>query len=397
MTDTFRPRVIVLIGTRPEAIKLAPVILALREYEAQIETDVCLTGQHRELLETALADFDISSEIRFDLMTTNQTLASLSSRLFAIIDDLIVERQPSMLIIQGDTTTAMAAAMCGYYRRVPVAHVEAGLRSFDVHAPFPEEANRKIVSLVSSLHFAPSELSARNLEAEGVPAGSIHVTGNTVVDALHFMLESVSQGAHLLSKEIECAIGQHDAYVLVTGHRRECFGAPLSRVCEAIAALSRQYPRILFIFPVHPNPNIRTPVAEALGSVPGVLLIDPQSYSTLVWLLKNARYIITDSGGILEEAVSLGKQVAVTRDKTERPEGIAAGYATLVGTDPSKIISAVRRALDTPNDTTSREVQGPYGDGKASIRIARIISDRLTAPSTGPDCRSAFRGSTVNV
>lgn len=370
-------KVMFVFGTRPEAIKMAPVIKAVRR-SAGLSTIIVVSAQHRGMLDQVLSFFSIDPDIDLDLMRPNQTLPDLFGRALNGIDQAIGECRPDLVLVHGDTTTTLAAAMAAFYRQVPVGHVEAGLRTHDMSAPFPEEMNRRLTSPLGSLHFAPTDLSARNLRLEGVPADCIHVTGNTAVDAILQAAAGIDADKALQAR-LDAALPARTSrrgLVLVTSHRRENFGEGFIRICRSlqdIAALGLDV-----VYPVHPNPNIRGPAQRALGDVPGIALIEPLEYLPFVRLMQRADLILTDSGGIQEEAPSLGKTVLLMREATERPEGLESGAIRLVGTDPTCITDAVRQLLDDLVDESSRpSAVNPYGDGKASERIAATISEYL--------------------
>ena len=356
-------RVLLVAGTRPEAIKLAPLVRRLRREPDRFEATLCATAQHREMLDQVLEVFDLAPDVDLDLMRPGQSPNEVASRVFAALDPLLAERSPDWLIVQGDTTTAMCAAIAAFHRRVRVGHVEAGLRTGDFQHPFPEEMNRRVVDLVADVYFAPTRRAAAALEAEGVPRDRIHRTGNTVVDAL---LEIAAR---------EGAEPETDT-VLITAHRRESFGEPLARIVRAIARLARAFPQTRFLHVVHPNPSVLAAVRANEG-LPNVELLEPLDYRGLVRLLRRCRFALTDSGGIQEEAPTFGKPVLVLREKTERPEGVEAGLARLVGTDEDRIVAEASRLLSDPA-ARRRMAEGgnPYGDGRASDRIADVLAGR---------------------
>ncbi len=367
-------RVLVLLGTRPEVIKLAPVIMALRARADQIETVVCSTGQHREMFDQAMNGFGLKADIDLGLMTPGQTLASITSQAFAAVDKVIEQVQPTVLIVQGDTTSAMVGAMCGFYRRISVGHVEAGLRTGDIQSPFPEEVNRCIVGKVASLHFAPTQRSADNLLREGVPAASIHVTGNTVVDALRWMRERLPKEAPAeLPAHVVTAIGEH-RLLLVTGHRRESFGDGIASICNSLRQLAEEFPDTYVVYPVHLNPNVQQPVRAILSDHPRIALLPPVAYATLLWLMERATLILSDSGGIQEEAPSFGKPLLILRDTTERPEVVDAGCARLIGTTQEAILSNARELLSNAAAYAEMTAKpNPFGDGRAADRIVDAV------------------------
>lgn len=367
-------KILCFAGTRPEAIKLAPVIHALRGLHGQVEVKLCSTGQHREMLSQAFQDFQLIPDFDLDVMQPNQTLADLSSRLFHSIDALLAKERPEWILVQGDTTTVMVASLCAFYRAIKVAHVEAGLRSFNKHAPFPEEMNRRVASLVADIHFAPTEQSRKNLEAEGISPQQIVVTGNTVIDALLWMLPIVRAKVPQLPEEVERAVAVGKKLILITSHRRENFGSAFEQICLAVQELTETHPGIHFIYPVHLNPNIQKPVQAILGNNEHISLIAPQTYMSFIRLMDLAYLILTDSGGIQEEGSILGKPVLVMRDVTERPEGVAAGVSKLVGTKKERIVAEVGLLLSNTGAYQKMTIaQNPYGDGKASERIAKEI------------------------
>ncbi len=370
-------KLIFLAGTRPEAIKLAPVVRYFREQAQTMETLLCASGQHREMLVQALRDFDLTPDLDLAVMQPGQTLAGLSASLFTAVDALLLQEQPEWIVLQGDTTTVMVAALAAFYRGVKVAHVEAGLRSHDRFRPFPEEINRRVAGLVADHHFPPTPAARDNLLREGVPAAAITVTGNTVIDALLWMVDQVRQTPPALPAEVEDILRQKRPYVLITGHRRESFGPGFQNICRAIRDLATAFPETTFIYPVHLNPNVQKPVLGILDHTPGVLLIEPQTYKPFIRLMDCCTLILTDSGGIQEEAPSLGKPVLVMREVTERPEGIHAGASKLVGANHDSIVKEVTTLLTNGNAYAQMaKVQNPYGDGAASARIYETIRSK---------------------
>ena len=367
-------KIVVLAGTRPEAIKLAPVIHKLRELDGILETVVFATGQHKEMLKQAFHDFDITPDRNLEIMLPGQTLAGVSARLFEGIDQMLESEDPDWLIVQGDTTSVMVGALCAFYRNIRVGHVEAGLRSRDLYAPFPEELNRRVASLVTTKHFAPTLKAKENLLAEGVKKDSVVVTGNTVIDALLYTVEKIRSKPPELPSEIMKALSENKRMVLITGHRRENFGGSFEQICFAIRELSETFQDTVFVYPVHLNPNVQKPVFDILGGVARVFLTEPLSYKPFVWLLDSSCLILTDSGGIQEEAPSLGKPVLVMRNVTERPEGVEAGVAKLVGTDRETIVREVSAVLTSERKGHGGESVSPYGDGLASERIVEAIA-----------------------
>jgi UDP-N-acetylglucosamine 2-epimerase len=373
-----RRRILVVAGTRPEAIKMAPVVHALRALGSAFDVQLCSTGQHKEMLSQAFADFDLAPDIELGVMAPNQTLAGLSGRLFVAIDELLASEKPDAVLVEGDTTTVQVAALCAFYRHIPVGHVEAGLRSHDLGLPFPEELNRRVTTLATAWHFAPTELARRNLEAEGIRPESIFVTGNTVVDALLDTRDRVRKSPPALPSRVESAIARKSPIVLITGHRRESFGHGFQNICDALQTLAGAHPDATFVYPVHLNPAVREPVHERLANVGNIVLEEPLAYRAFVRLMEESRLILTDSGGIQEEGPSLGKPVLIMRDVTERPEGIDAGVNRLVGTSVDSIVSGVTELLT--NDQVYRKMssaKNPFGDGAAAKQIASVLQQQL--------------------
>jgi UDP-N-acetylglucosamine 2-epimerase (non-hydrolysing) len=370
-------RVAVFVGTRPEAVKLAPVVRALQA-SADLEPIVVNTGQHRELLEPMLRSLRLDVHHALDVMRPGQTLAELTARLLVACDEVLERVAPDLALVQGDTTTVLSACLACFYRRVPIAHVEAGLRTHDPSSPFPEECNRTLAARLCSLHFAPTELALRNLLAEGIPRERISVTGNTVIDALFAEVARQQQpeARAAVERELGAALGSfaQRPLVLVTGHRRENFGHGLQELCAALATLAARFPDHDFVYPVHLNPNVQKPVHDRLGGHPNVKLIGPLSYGPFVALMSACRIVLTDSGGIQEEAPSLGKPVLVMRQTTERPEALAAGTVRLVEPDAERIVSEVALLL-TDRDAYERMASraNPYGDGHAAERIVERV------------------------
>ena len=363
-------RILVVVGTRPEAIKLAPVVHALQE-APWAKTRVLATAQHRQMLDQIHAFFGIHPDRDLDAMRPGQGLADLTARLLAGIDPVLAEEQPELVLAQGDTTTVMVTALACFYRKVAFGHVEAGLRTGDVHNPFPEELNRVLVGRMASLHFAPTEGSRQNLLREGVPAKSVHVTGNTVIDALLWAADRVD------TAPFQPKPGKR--LVLVTAHRRENFGAPFEAVCTALRELADRGD-LQLLYPVHPNPNVRDVAHRLLGGHPAIQLVAPLDYPAMVAAMRACTLILTDSGGVQEEAPSLGKPVLVLRTTTERPEGVAAGAAMLVGTDRARIVAEASRLLDDPQAYAAMAaVKNPYGDGRAAHRIVAAIGAALAS------------------
>lgn len=365
----MKKNILCMVGTRPEVIKMAPVILALRQTPWAV-VRVCATAQHREMLDEALTIFGIVPDIDLDAMRPNQSLSSLTARLLTGIDEVLEAERPHMVLAQGDTTTVLASALACFYRQIPFGHVEAGLRTGDMRNPFPEEMNRVVAGHLASLNFAPTERAKQALLAEGCAPGAIHVTGNTVIDAL------LRVAAQHPDHGLQLPAGRR--LILLTAHRRENFGAPLREIFRAVQTLTRHHPNIHFVYPVHPNPNVREPAYEALGGNPHVTLCAPLDYRRLVALLQTVELILTDSGGIQEEAPALAKPVLVLRAETERPEAIEAGVAKLVGRDHDAIVAAVSELMgDTLVYQRMARGASPYGDGKAAVRIVDILASYL--------------------
>jgi UDP-N-acetylglucosamine 2-epimerase (non-hydrolysing) len=369
-------QVFFVFGTRPEAIKLCPVIRHMRACHPGLAVKVCVTAQHRHMLDQVLRCFEIQPDYDLDLMTPGQTLAGITGRVLSALDPLLAAPGAcDMVVVQGDTTTTMAGALAAFYRHIPVAHVEAGLRTGDLTKPFPEELNRVVTGRLAALHFAPTEGSRRNLLQEGTPDRQIFVTGNSGIDAVLYVAGALEQGS--LPPGEWPWLDTTRKLVLVTAHRRESFGGGIERICEALATLARR-DDVQIVYPVHRNPNVLEPVSERLGNLPNVVLIDPLEYISFVDLMRRATLIVTDSGGIQEEAPSLGKPVLVMRESTERPEAVEAGTVKLVGTDPEKIVGEACRLLDDAAEyARMSRVHNPYGDGHASERIGAAIATYL--------------------
>ena len=369
-----KKRVAVFAGTRPEAIKLAPVVATLKGYPDCFDVTLCSTGQHKEMLIQTFADFGLAPDVNLDVMAPNQGLSGLSSALFKEIDAFLLEHQPEIVLVQGDTTTVQVASLCAFYASIPVGHIEAGLRTWDTTSPFPEELNRRVTGMVSRWHFAPTELARQNLLADKVPGKQIMVTGNTVVDALLMTLEAVRKNPPALPARVEEAIAQKREIILVTGHRRESFGQGVRNICEGLHRIAKALPEARIIYPVHLNPNVRGPVFELLKDTPNVYLEDPLPHKNFVRLMQASKLILSDSGGIQEEGPSLGKPVLIMRDVTERPEGVDCGVNMLVGVTPHNIMNqTVRLMKDSAAYAEMSSKPNPYGDGHASERIANRL------------------------
>lgn len=375
-----KKKIVVIFGTRPEAIKLAPVILALKA-DPRFNCRVCVTAQHREMLDQVLRVFGIVPDVDLNLMLPNQTLAGLTVRAIEALNYYLAEEKPDMVMVQGDTTTVFCAALSAFYQHIPIAHVEAGLRTHNLTSPWPEEANRVLTSHIADLHFAPTSKSRENLLKEGISAEKIFVTGNTVIDALLFALKKIKDDPpdipvlpnYLMQPASEVPL------VLITGHRRENFGEGFQNICSAISQLADRFPHVAFVYPVHLNPNVQKPVHDLLTDHRNIYLISPLDYLPFVALMNRATLILTDSGGIQEEAPSLGKPVLVMRDTTERPEAIEMGTVKIVGTSVTAILEGADTILTDDNAYNEMaNTVNPYGDGRASGRIIEICGKLLT-------------------
>lgn len=371
------PKVLFIFGTRPEAIKLCPLVLHMRARHLEFHPKVCVTAQHRGLLDAMLDRFGVHPDHDLNVMQPNQSLSELTARVLSGLDAVLRRETPDMVVVQGDTTTTFAAALAGFYHRIAVGHVEAGLRTGDLSQPFPEELNRVLSTRLSALHFAPTARARQNLLAEGVPAGQVVVTGNTCIDALLYTRERLESGEWPGYRGPLPAAGKH--LILMTAHRRESFGAGFEQICEAALRIAARGDAEI-IYPVHPNPNVRGVVERRLRGVAGIHLIEPLDYVPFVDLMRRADILLTDSGGVQEEGPSLGKPVLVLRDKTERQEAVEAGTASLVGTDPDRIVAEVEKLLesDAAREPFTR-IQNPFGDGQASLRISDAILSFLRA------------------
>lgn len=374
-------KIVVIFGTRPEAIKLCPVVLALKADPA-FDCKVCVTGQHREMLQQVLDVFGVVPDVDLKLMQPNQTLAGLTARALTALDDYLAKERPDVVMVQGDTTTVLAGALAAFYHHIPVAHVEAGLRTWNMESPWPEEANRRLTTRLAKWHFCPTENNRQNLLKEGVPAEKIYVTGNTVIDALLLAREK-AEGLRGCDVAMSCGLpdGVLDSdsrMVLITGHRRENFGDGFEHICSAVKKLAEEFPETHFVYPVHMNPNVREPVNRILNiqtsKHPNIHLIEPQGYLPFVALMNRAYLILTDSGGVQEEAPSLGKPVLVMRDTTERPEAVTAGTVKLVGTGADDIYCEAKKLMtdQAVYEMMSRAIN-PYGDGQAVRRILEVL------------------------
>ncbi len=373
MKKIIKTKVLTIIGTRPEAIKLAPIVLELKRRQSLFDFPVCVTAQHRQMLDQVLSLFGISPDYDLNIMSPGQTLAQVTARAMEGLDSVVSQEKPDIILVQGDTTTAFCGALIGYYHQIKVGHIEAGLRTGNKYAPFPEEINRCMVGRIADLHFAPTEQARQTLLKEGIADQSVFVTGNTVIDALLWVQERVQTVPPELPKGLcEAVTGQK--VILVTGHRRESFGDGFDNICYAIHEIADSFTDVVIVYPMHLNPNVREPVNRILGGHPRIQLIEPLSYAPFVWLMDHATIVLTDSGGVQEEAPSLGKPVLVMRETTERPEGIAAGNALLVGVQRERIVEGIRQLLCDPERCAiMAAVNNPYGDGQAAQRIIEIL------------------------
>ncbi|MCP4551284.1 MAG: UDP-N-acetylglucosamine 2-epimerase (non-hydrolyzing) [Bacteroidetes bacterium] len=380
-------KILIVFGTRPEAIKMAPVVHELKKHPKRFDLKVCVTAQHREMLDQVLEIFDIIPDYDLNIMKSNQDLYDVTSRVLLSMRDVLRKFNPDVVLVHGDTTTSSTAALAAYYQQIPVGHVEAGLRTGDIYSPWPEEMNRKITGAIASLHFSPTEKSKQNLLMENVSSDNIFVTGNTVIDALFMASTKIKQDVKLqnkisdaLNKSFESGLQKiiDSEFILVTGHRRENFGDGFINICEALIEIAVKYPSMHIVYPVHLNPNVQKPVHELLKGVPNIHLIAPLSYLPFIYLLERCYFVLTDSGGLQEEAPSFGKPVLVMRDTTERPEAVDAGTVKLVGTDKRLIVAESDRLIsDNAYYNTMSRSHNPYGDGHAADRIAKILLQKL--------------------
>ncbi|MEP4779841.1 MAG: UDP-N-acetylglucosamine 2-epimerase (non-hydrolyzing) [Algibacter sp.] len=386
-------KILLVFGTRPEAIKMAPLVKEFKANSSSFETIICVTAQHREMLDQVLQLFDIIPDYDLDIMKQGQDLYDITSRVLLNLRTVLTEVKPDLVLVHGDTTTSTAAALAAFYKKIPVAHIEAGLRTNNIYSPWPEEMNRQITGRIATYNFAPTQLSKQNLLNEDASEDKIIVTGNTVIDALHLVLKKIKDTSHLQSSIIQALekmtissfkldswMNNNRKLVLITGHRRENFGTGFINICEAIKDLAKKYPKVDFLYPMHLNPNVRQPIAEVFGSnvLHNVLFIEPLEYLPFVFLMSKSYLVLTDSGGIQEEAPGIGIPVLVMRDTTERPEGLEAGTVKLVGTNKSKIIQEVSNLIDFKElYTKMSEANNPYGDGFASNRIVSYLKKEL--------------------
>ncbi|MBW5894699.1 non-hydrolyzing UDP-N-acetylglucosamine 2-epimerase [Pectobacterium polaris] len=371
-------KVLTVFGTRPEAIKMAPLVHALAQ-DGAFESRICVTAQHREMLDQVLRLFDITPDYDLDIMRPGQGLSEISCRILSGLEPVMAEFKPDLVLVHGDTTTTLATSLAAFYQRIPVGHVEAGLRTGNLYSPWPEEANRKLTGHLAMYHFAPTENSRQNLLREHLSDRHIFVTGNTVIDALFWVRDRILGDAALRRSldEKYAFLDDNKKLILVTGHRRESFGGGFERICSALADIARRHPEVQIVYPVHLNPNVSEPVNRILSGIDNVMLIAPQDYLPFVYLMNRSYMILTDSGGIQEEAPSLGKPVLVMRDTTERPEAIEAGTVKLVGTEVTSIVDAVSMLLtDEEAYQAMSRAHNPYGDGQACQRIVDALKNR---------------------
>lgn len=375
-------KILVIFGTRPEAIKMAPVVRELQKYPEQFDVSVCVTAQHRQMLDQVLKFFEILPEYDLDVMSEGQDLFEVTSRVILGLKAVLDQARPDLVLVHGDTTTTMISSLAAYYNRIPIGHVEAGLRTFNKYAPFPEEMNRRVSGALADLHFAPTALAKTNLLSENIPEDSIFITGNTVVDALFFTVGKIRDDESLQDK-FEKQFSFLDAdkkIILVTGHRRENFGLGFENICHGIVEIAKFFSDVQIVYPVHLNPNVQEPVNDILGrsECDNIHLIEPLDYRSFVYLMEKSYLILTDSGGIQEEAPSLGKPVLVMRDTTERPEAVEAGTVRLVGSDTQKIYEQIERLITDENEyQRMSKAHNPYGDGRAAERIVKILLEEL--------------------
>lgn len=371
-------KILIVFGTRPEAIKMAPLVKEFQKYPELFETKVCVSAQHRQMLDQVLRLFDITPDFDLDIMKPNQDLYDITANVLLGLKGILSTFKPDILFVHGDTTTTFTASLAAYYQKIEVAHIEAGLRTHNLYSPWPEEANRQLTSILAKYHFAPTQESQENLLQENINPKNILVTGNTVIDALFLTIEKIKTNPMLKQKLIEQIKLPFDSenvrFILVTGHRRENFGQGFINICEALKAIALQNPSINIVYPVHLNPNVIKPVTQILSNIHNIYLIDPQEYEAFVFLMSQSHIILTDSGGVQEEAPSLGKPVLVMRDTTERPEALKAGTVKLVGTDKEKIIHEIQLLLDSDiHYNAMSKAHNPYGNGGSCAKIVKFM------------------------
>jgi len=370
-------KIMVIFGTRPEAIKLVPVIWEIEKHKDRIESFIVVTAQHREMLDQVLSTFDIIPDYDLNLMKSNQSLSDVTAGVIKGVEDLLIKIRPNLILVQGDTTTTFASSLAGFYQKIKIGHIEAGLRTNNKYKPFPEEINRRLTSHIADFHFAPTERAKNNLLREGIEGNKIFVTGNTVIDALRLTLEKIRE-SNFKPEGLKEVDFENKRIILVTAHRRESFGQGFRNICNALKEIAKNNPDIEVVYPVHLNPNVQKPVNEIIGNISNIFLLKPLDYESFVYLMHKSYLILTDSGGIQEEAPSLGKPVLVMRDVTERTEAIEAGTARLVGTAKDKIVREIQLLLDDRHEYEKMAKSvNPYGDGKASEKIIEILSGHL--------------------
>lgn len=377
-------KILIVFGTRPEAIKMAPLVKAMQAERKAFDTQVCVTAQHRDMLDQVLNLFNIAPQHDLDLMQPGQSLTALSNRVLTGMEQVFSKVKPDLVFVHGDTTTSSMTALAAFYQQIDVAHIEAGLRTHNLYAPWPEEANRQITGRLTKWHFAPTELARQNLRTENTPDAQICVTGNTVIDALYWVRDQIGKDA-ARDANLREGIAENGFYfsperrvILITAHRRENFGAGFQNICKALATLAQNNPDCDLVYPVHLNPNVQKPVHELLGDKPNIHLIAPLDYEPFIWLMDKSHIVLTDSGGIQEEAPGLGKPVLVMRETTERPEAVKAGTVKLVGTDSSLIVNEIQALLDEENTYAEMSrAHNPYGDGKACRRVIDFLSEQV--------------------
>jgi UDP-N-acetylglucosamine 2-epimerase (non-hydrolysing) len=382
-------KILIIFGTRPEAIKMAPLVKALQACPTDFMTQVCVTAQHRQMLDQVLDLFDIQPDFDLDIMQSNQNLYDITASVLLKLKIVLDKYQPDLVLVHGDTTTTLTASLAAFYQRIPVGHVEAGLRTYNLYSPYPEELNRQVTSKITHYHFAPTAGSRQNLLQENIPAEQIVVTGNTVIDALLWVQAQIKASPQrrqqleaILAKQINFDL-ESTKFILVTGHRRENFGRGFENICRALKQIAERQPEVHIIYPVHLNPNVREPVQRILMGFPNVHLIEPLDYEPFIYLMSRAYLVLTDSGGIQEEAPSLGKPVLVMRETTERPEAVEAGTVKLVGTASETIITEVLRLFeDSGAYTRMARAHNPYGDGQACARIVKTLKEFMTPNAT---------------
>ncbi|KAE9538765.1 UDP-N-acetylglucosamine 2-epimerase (non-hydrolyzing) [Ursidibacter maritimus] len=373
----LKRHILVVIGTRPEAIKMAPLVKLLQQ-DGAFFTQVCVTGQHRQMLDSVLRLFDIVPDFDLDIMKSGQDLTDTTVGILTALKAIFSQVKPDLVLVHGDTTTTFATSLACYYQQIPVGHIEAGLRTKNLFSPYPEEANRALTSVLAQYHFAPTETAKQNLCREGKNVEHIWVTGNTVIDALFLALQKIQRNPPLVQQLAQQYhfLDEHKKLILVTGHRRESFGQGFEQICNALAAIACQHSDVQIVYPVHLNPNVNEPVKQRLADIQNLFLLEPQDYLSFIYLMEKAYLVLTDSGGIQEEAPALNKPVLVMREMTERPEAIEAGTAKLVGTNSAQIIEAVHQLLTNKDDYDAMsQANNPYGDGRACERIVQILKE----------------------